>query len=209
MSYLTNDCKIDSHLVNWLILKDLIAQDQKKNVVFKWREKGGKGKIIGAERQGTIKIDNKRVSFKQILKNGKEQSGFTADVGRPDTIYFFESPIDLLSYWSIKQEKLTNARMVSRNGMKLKTVFHSYLEAKKEGLNINNVVLAVDNDKAGKEFIEKVKQVVNNDMLKIDIPSNEKDWNDELKEKVGNKQERKPNSMKAIPQKQPGALAER
>lgn len=97
-NYLTNERKIDPRLVNWLIQKELIAQDRKKNVVFKWREKGGQGKVVGAERQGTIKTDNKRGSFKQILKNGKEHSGFTVDVGRPDTIYFFESPIDLLSY---------------------------------------------------------------------------------------------------------------
>ncbi|WP_259455751.1 toprim domain-containing protein [Bacillus sp. PK3_68] len=108
------------------------------------------------------------------MKNGKEHSGFTVDIGRPDTIYFFENPIDLLSYWSIKQEKLKDDRMVSMNGLKLKIVFQSYLKTKKEGLNIKNVVLAVDNDKAGKEFIKKVRQVVNIDMLKTGIPNNEK-----------------------------------
>jgi len=41
-------------LVDWLIKKDLIVQDKKKNVVFKWRENGGKGEIVGADRQGTI-----------------------------------------------------------------------------------------------------------------------------------------------------------
>lgn len=108
---------------------------------------------------------------------------------------------------------MTNTRMVSMNGLKLKTVFQSYLEAKKEGLNIKNVVLAVDNDKAGKEFIEKVKQVANIDMLQTDIPKSEKDWNDELKKKIGNtqeiKQEKKPNSIVSTLEKGLRAVMER
>ena len=73
--YLVHERKIDSRIVDWLIRKDLIAQDQKNNVVFKWRENGGKGQIVGAERQGTVKIANKRGSFKQILSNSKKGSG--------------------------------------------------------------------------------------------------------------------------------------
>lgn len=94
--YLVQERKIDSRLVNWLIGQDLIAQDKKKNVVFKWREQGGTGDIVGAERQGTVKMENKRGSFKQILPNGKPHTGFTVDVGKPTSIYYFESPIDLL-----------------------------------------------------------------------------------------------------------------
>ncbi|MGG3801203.1 toprim domain-containing protein [Metabacillus fastidiosus] len=188
-NYLTNERKIDPRLVNWLIKKDLIAQDQKNNVVFKWRDQGGKGEIVGAERQGTIKTDNKRGSFKQILANGKEHSGFTVDVGKPESIYFFESPIDALSYWSIKQEELQNARLVSMNGLKMKTVFESCLDMHKEGLEIKNVVIAVDNDQAGKEFIKKMDSMYNWDKFKVDIPVKEKDWNDMLRKMAGNKQE--------------------
>ena len=47
--YLIDERKIDPRLVNWLIKKDLIAQDKKNNVVFKWREEGGKGQVIWNE----------------------------------------------------------------------------------------------------------------------------------------------------------------
>ncbi|WP_342046378.1 DUF3991 and TOPRIM domain-containing protein [Bacillus sp. OTU530] len=179
--YLVHERKIDSRIVDWLIRKDLIAQDQKNNVVFKWRENGGKGQIVGAERQGTVKIANKRGSFKQILSNSKKHVGFTVDIGRPNKIYYFESPVDLLSYWSIKKERLTNARLVSMNGLKDKTVLQSYMEAKKQGHAIKQVILAVDNDLAGKEFVGRLKKVINPKMFDTDLPAHEKDWNDELK----------------------------
>ncbi|MFC5775518.1 DUF3991 domain-containing protein [Ectobacillus antri] len=179
--YLVHERKIDSRIVDWLIRKDLIAQDKRNNVVFKWRENGGKGQIVGADRQGTVRVENKRGSFKQILSNSKKHVGFTVDIRKLDKIYYFESPIDLLSYWSIKKEKLTNARLISMNGLKDKTVLHSYAEAKKQGHVIKQIVLAVDNDSAGKEFVAKLQKVINPKMFGVDLPIREKDWNDELK----------------------------
>ncbi len=180
--YLVNERKIDERLVNWLFDKELIAQDQRKNIVFKWREQGGKGEVVGADRQGTIKMDNKRGSFKQILPNGKQHSGFTVDIGKPETLYFFESPIDMLSYWSIQKENLDNARLTSMNGLKFKTLFQSTIEAKKEGLEIKKVVLGIDNDKAGHEFIKKLDSIVKWNIVEIALPPTlGEDWNNELK----------------------------
>ncbi|MCM3773785.1 DUF3991 and toprim domain-containing protein [Priestia aryabhattai] len=179
--YLIKERKIDPRLVNWLLQKDLIAQDKRNNVVFKWREHGGKGKVIGADRQGTASMNNKRGSFKQVLPNDNPHTGFSIDVGRPNKIHFFESSIDVLSYWSIKENQLQNTRLISMNGLKPKTVAQSYIEARREGLSIKEMVLAVDNDQGGKEFIDKMNQIVNADLVKADIPKGAKDWNEQLK----------------------------
>ena len=179
--YLIRERHIDPRLVHWLFQKDLIAQDKRNNVVFKWREQGGKGKVIGADRQGTVPMKNKRGSFKQVLPNGNPHTGFSVDVGKPKSIHFFESPIDLLSYWSIQEKQLQNTRLISMNGLKPKTVAQSYIEARREGLSIKEMVLAVDNDQGGKEFIEKMNQIVNADLIKGDLPTIGKDWNDALK----------------------------
>ncbi|PEI89835.1 hypothetical protein CN679_19575 [Bacillus pseudomycoides] len=180
--YLIGERKIDPRLVNWLIKKDLIAQDKRNNVVFKWREEGGKGKVIGMNRQGTVKMENKRGSFKQIVPNyEKIHAGFTVDVGKPDKIYFYEDPIDMLSHWSIKQNQIQNARLVSMHGLKPKTVIQSLIDAKKEGHDIKEVIMAVDNDKGGKDFIQTMKCLVD---LKEEIPTHEKDWNDVRKKQV-------------------------
>ena len=73
--------------------------------------------MIGADRQGTASIKNKRGSFKQVLPNDNPHTGFSIDVGRPNKIHFFESPIDLLSYWSIQENSLQNTRLISMNGL--------------------------------------------------------------------------------------------
>src|SRR6478735_7694284 len=73
--YLIRERHIDPRLVHWLFQKDLIAQDKSNNVVFKWRKQGGKGKVIGADRQGTVPIKNKRGSFKQVLPNDNPHTG--------------------------------------------------------------------------------------------------------------------------------------
>ncbi|MCT9852020.1 DUF3991 and toprim domain-containing protein [Priestia megaterium] len=179
--YLIKERHIDPRLVHWLFQKDLMAQDKRNNVVFKWREQGGKGKVIGADRQGTVPMKNKRGSFKQVLPNDNPHTGFSVDVGKPTSIHFFESPIDLLSYWSIQGKGLQNTRLISMNGLKPKTVAQSYLTARREGLSIKELILAVDHDQGGKEFIKKMKQIVNADLIKKKLPSTGKDWNDELK----------------------------
>ncbi|SDD66050.1 hypothetical protein SAMN04487777_104164 [Priestia aryabhattai B8W22] len=43
------------------------------------------------------------------------------------------------------------------------------------------MVLAVDNDQGVKEFIDKMNQIVNADLIKADTPKGAKDWKDELK----------------------------
>ncbi|PGK71914.1 hypothetical protein CN924_26910, partial [Bacillus cereus] len=59
-------------------------------------------------------------------------------------------------------------------------------------------IMAVDNDKAGKDFIQTMKCFVD---LKEDIPTNEKDWNDVRKKQVSEQQAKEtaqPKKMKPI-----------
>lgn len=184
-NYLVNERKIDKRIVDWLFKKDLLVQDKKNNAVFKWRDDGGKGKVVGANRQGTVRMENKRGTFKQILPNGKLDSGFTLDIGKPKKIHAFESTIDMLSYWSIKKESLKDTRLVSMDGVKPRTIAQAHVDAAQEGYKIKKWVLAVDHDKAGLEFIDKMKTIVNPDVIEVDIPKKYgHDWNDELKEQV-------------------------
>lgn len=187
-NYLIGERKIDDRIVEWLLQKDLIAQDKKNNVVFKWKDSNEK--LVGYDLQGTIKMNNKRGSFKYICPTSKENTGFSIDVRTPEWLYFYESPVDMLSHWSIKGREIRHARLISMNGLKERTIYQSYLEAKKEGLDIKGVVLAVDNDEAGRTFIKEVKKRVNNEMLKVDIPELEGDWNDVLKKKDKKKKDK-------------------
>lgn len=178
--YLVGTRKIDSRVVDWCIKKDLLVQDKKDNAVFKWKDLDGN--IVGGDRQGTREMDNKRGTFKQIMPNSKEDGGFTIDVGKqPDKIAVFESPIDMLSYWSIEKENVQNTRLLSMSGLKLQALVSSMRDLKDNGHNINKIISCVDNDKAGNEFHEKLRKVFNPTVLVDHRPTQTKDWNDELK----------------------------
>ncbi|MEH7809781.1 MULTISPECIES: DUF3991 and TOPRIM domain-containing protein [Bacillus] len=155
--YLIEERGIDSDIVHALIKKGLIRQDVKQNCVFVW---GETGKRVGADLQGTRKIQykGKETTFKQILKNSKENYGFNISLGTPKEIYFFESPIDLLSYWSLNK-KMTDCRLVSMNGVKEQTVMNFIKHtAVSRGVVPSNAYIGVDNDKAGQMFLDKIKQ---------------------------------------------------
>lgn len=203
-NYLVHDRKIDPELVQAFIRTDLIKEDSNKNVVFKWKENG---QLIGANLQGTREIPkDKRIHadrayFKKVLPTTKEatNSGFTFTRGYPEKLYFYEAPIDLLSYFSLNRSKLENCRLKSMDGLKQETVFqtikNTLKELKENGRELESITLCVDNDGAGKKFIDKLKQYNlqlkdgRNIPIKIDIPSLPKgqtkwDWNNELKYRV-------------------------
>jgi DNA primase len=76
------------------------------------------------------------------------------------------------------------------NGLKSRTILQSFIDARKEGLNIQKVVLSVDNDKAGKKFIQKMHLLLEDRMLQLNLPLRGKDWNDELKKSVQQREEK-------------------
>lgn len=180
MKYLSEKRMLDPKIVQALKNHDLIAEDRMKNIVFKWKD--SEGIIVGGDRQGTQKMDNKRGTFKQFMPNSKGDAGFRLDIGKPDKIAFFESPIDALSYFDLKRPE--NIRLQSLSGLKVQTMVTSLREFAVDTKNEKDVkvIIAVDNDKAGQEFIEKWKPYIDaNDSWEIDKSIN-KDWNDDLKE---------------------------
>lgn len=190
--YLMKERKIHPKVVQWALKNKLIVQDQKENIVFPW--KNDKGEIVGANRQGTIDMGNGR-RFKGVDKNSEQPGGFHFDVGKPDKLIVFEDAIDALSYYSIKQKDVQNARLVSMSGLKQDVITQQVKQMVAEGHQVKQVVLAVDNDKAGHEFIENIQttlrpsdklvkgEAAKNQFFQVEQPT-KKDWNDDLKAKV-------------------------
>lgn len=177
-NYLINERGIDGKVVLALQKHDLIAEDKMKNLVFKWKDKDGK--VVGAERQGTVKMDNKRGSFKSIVANSKLDGGFSLDIGKPNKIAIFESPIDAISYFDLKRPN--NIRLKAMSGLKDQTAMTSIRGLLKEcherNEKVEAIIIAVDNDKAGKEFVKRWESILAKPV--IEVPIN-KDWNDDLK----------------------------
>lgn len=181
INYLSDVRGIDTKIVLSLKKHDLIAEDKLKNILFKWRDKDGN--IVGADKQGTIPMNNKRGYFKQILANSQSNGGFTLDLGTPNKIAIFESPIDLLSYYDMKRP--TNIRMLSMSGLKDQTLIKGVQQLAREMKEKNDnskmqIIIAVDNDKAGEKFRKTWENVISEENLKLEIPK-QKDWNDDLR----------------------------
>lgn len=134
-------------------------------------------------------------------------------IGKPKRLVFAESVIDLMSYYECQKEKLADVRLVSMEGLKKSVIaYHvirlaseekgdfSFLdELDKGGLShyldvilqttryFQNhdqlLTLAVDNDEAGRDFIEKLKDQgfpFEQDLPPLDVLDGKSDWNKEL-----------------------------
>lgn len=127
--------------------------------------------------------------LKQIIYNSDGTAGVNVTVGeKADRLIFFEAPIDMMSYYELNKHNLNNVKLVSMDGLKESTVAR-YLtehiitdEARRKTLDFSNAVdymnfiikdtdyfddnkntdvitLAVDNDSAGRNFIEKLEKI--------------------------------------------------
>lgn len=162
IAYLNKTRKIKQATIQYLIDKKLMYQDARGNIVFIWRS--ATGDAIGAEVNGTL--SEKR--FKGIATGSAWGYGFTVRSGKPNTIYFFESAIDLLSFTNLY--KCSNCVLVSMAGLKKEVVFN-YIKLYKDA----EIIMCVDNDTAADEFIK----INNFNKYKRIVPEN-KDFNDDL-----------------------------
>lgn len=155
-NYLVYERKIDAEIVEVLHKKGYIQQDINKQCIFVW---GKDGQPVGASIQGTI-IDydrfGKRGTVKKIASNSENNFGFNVSLGRPESLYIFESAIDLLSYWTLNKG-LTNCMLASMEGTKEKAVYNfmNYMYLSKKCLPFKGVYIGSDNDEAGQKILEK------------------------------------------------------
>lgn len=151
--------------------------------------------------------------LKQIIYNSDGTAGVNVTVGeKADRLIFFEAPIDMMSYYELNKHNLNNVKLISMDGLKESTVAR-YLtehiitdEARRKTLDFSNAVgymnfiikdtdyfdhnkntdvitLAVDNDSAGRNFIEKLEKIGLKFQTEIppQLKNKEKtDWNEVL-----------------------------
>lgn len=196
--YLVHERKLPQNMVKLLLEKRYIVEDVRGNILFPWYKNGCP---VGADVQGTtFRKGEKRPYFKGIAKNS-EPFGFNLKIGSGAVtdLYFFEAPIDALSYWSLHPQ-LTNCMFISVSGAenwgKVES-FMNYAAATygygKDGRNPHHSVhICVDNDRKGTEFWERFEaknafikefSVGNVEYYVDERPDRAvgKDWNDVLK----------------------------
>lgn len=175
--YLIQKRKIDFDIVDYCFKTDKVVQDLTTNIVFVFYNKDGE--FVGGDRKG---ISESKVgkSFRGLIGGSDPDSAFFIQKGNVESIVYFESGVDLLSFLTLYKgsKSLNNKLFVSLSGLKDR-IFYSYAEqypnAKK--------VLAVDNDEAANNFIEKIREKTNNEIIVFQPPNNFKDWNELLQSK--------------------------
>ncbi|GGD03451.1 toprim domain-containing protein [Enterococcus wangshanyuanii] len=135
---------------------------------------------------------------------GNPPSFKTATKENPLTIVVFEAPIDLMSYYELNKATIGNVVLLCMNGLRKETVskfianeigsevseeekINVLAHFQKSRINTDKIkmILAVDNDQAGKRFVEGFGQgfgVVEEKLPPL-LPGKDKsDWNDHVKE---------------------------
>ena len=149
---------------------------------------------------------------KVIMKNSDPMTGIHVDIGSPKRLIFTESPIDLMSYYELHKDSLQDVRLVSMDGLKESTIGRHLSQIKAEmsgkaliwtpeqlaaglqvaierhffedGKNADLITLALDNDKAGRTFIQELEAkgaIINSDLPGLRPGQDKTDWNDVLK----------------------------
>ena len=149
---------------------------------------------------------------KNIIRNSDGMDGLHVDIGKPNRLIFTESPIDLMSYYEINKDTLQDVRLVSMDGLKEATIGRHLAQLQSElsgrplnwtpeqlakglqtaidsqyfadGKHTDMITLAVDNDTAGRTFVEELKAkgaAVTVDLPELKQGQDKTDWNDVLK----------------------------
>lgn len=164
LAYLCKKRSLKSEIIFSLIKQGLLYQDTRGNcnfVIRDWDEQP-----IGIEIVGTGDT-----RYKQITTHSGY--GFHIICGQPDSILFFESAIDLLSFYQIYHNSITHHALVSMGGLN-SSVLNGVLSLSPD----LNIWLCVDNDEAEDDFIIQVKQL--SIPFKVFRTKSFKDWNELL-----------------------------
>lgn len=163
IAYLSQKRHIDYQIIIEFVQTGSLAQDVHGNCVFFIKDFNGFQ--VGAELHGT---GDQRFKGQASRQNG---FGFTFQLG--DTVHtlaFFESAIDLISFYQIYHGRIRNALLVSMGGLK-SSVIENYLSY----YPLLQVVLCVDNDDKGRSFARQYRK---NGFRHVMTDC--KDWNEKL-----------------------------
>jgi hypothetical protein len=224
LSHQTIDTFKEKGLIAEAIKRSVKTGQNEPVVVFKDFNRAGdmKGTVL----QGIRQNDDygKRGHLKET--HGPGYHGFTIRVGNPPrlteatgqkplTIIAFEAPIDLMSYYELFQHHLQDVILVSMNGVRDGVISTLLADEMKPGLpddiklkalsvadraQVDRVklILAVDHDQAGKEFVNKIQKQYPNLTVVPHLPKimpgeTKGDWNNVLQ--ALKRQQKQPNAF--------------
>lgn len=178
IAYLCKSRMISYEIVIELIKRGIIAQDTFGCVLFKALDENGE--VVGAERRSMAVGSH----FRQTVRGTNSLYGVNIPIGNPNSIFAFESSIDMISFYEIYHRKIRDSILVSLRGLKPRIIDST---CKRYNISGDRVYICVDNDESGNTFLERMKEKTP-ELNSIIIHDGCKDWNERLqKMKNGNK----------------------
>jgi len=142
-----------------------IFTDKHNNVVFPHKNENG---ITGLEKRNT--------NFWGFNEGGQRSLWFSRSKQEDSRLAFFESGLDGLSYFQIKDDEKTQYFSI---GGQLSDIQIQLIGKVVEKNKKKEFILAFDNDKGGHSFVRKIQESFQDTKFQIDIPLKEgQDWND-------------------------------
>ncbi len=170
-SYLVLKRGIDKAVFCTFRDKGMLFEDAKyHNAVFAGFD--GKGVIRHIHKRGT----NGNNSFKGNQESSTPEYSFHWN-GRSKSLFFFEAPIDMLSFIAMNKTGWQNHNYAASCGVSDRVLFQML----KDNPNIQNVYLCLDNDEAGQKANKRISEKLTEQGInyKILVPT-QKDWNEDL-----------------------------
>ena len=170
-AYLLQQRGIDREVLNAFVRERMIYESaEHHNAVF-----------VGYDPNGAPRHAHKRGTNSQSSYKGN-QDGSRPEIsfhwrGQSNRLYFFEAPIDLLSYVSMHKENWKDHSYAAACGVSNNVLWQMI----KDNLDIKHVCLCLDNDEAGQTATQRIAAKLNahgisNEVL---IPTH-KDWNEDI-----------------------------
>ncbi|GAD41588.1 PBECR4 domain-containing protein [Streptococcus anginosus] len=202
-TYLKETRRLSDETINFFLEKGVLAQARRRDrdgftedvLVFKYLDKNQH--IVGASLQGLVPQPDRYESkgyLKQIMYQSEGIAGLNVSIGSPERLIVAEAPIDLMSYYELHKDELSNVRLIAMEGLKEGVISRYAMETLQERGVLrdsqrdytkasdliktsqflekaaqtstlfhdhkydNLITLAVDNDKAGTDFLEALRE---------------------------------------------------
>lgn len=244
-TYLKETRGLSDETINFFLEKGVLAQARRRDrdgftedvLVFKYLDKNQH--IVGASLQGLVPQPDRyegKAYLKQIMYQSEGIAGLNVSIGSPERLIVAEAPIDLMSYYELHKDELSNVRLIAMEGLKEGVISRYAMETLQERGVLrdsqrdytkasdliktsqflekaaqtstlfhdhkydNLITLAVDNDKAGTDFLEALREK-NIPVIDARPPKgngqDKMDWNEYLQtSKAAEKQMAEENSHK-------------
>ena len=171
-AYLMRQRHIDREVISAFVHEKLLYEDRHHNCVFVGLDDSGEAKhahIRSTNSEGQV--------FRMNIEGSASEHCFHKG-GTDKSLYVFEAPIDLLSHITLYPYGWQEHSYVALCGV----AEHALMQLLSDAPYVRKVGLCLDNDKAGIQARERIKQSLSERGYSDVFPlfSQQKDWNEDL-----------------------------